>query len=113
MKAARGQSVAACSFPDWEFDEHMMVELRDGRLWMLARTKGQPHESFSSDGGKTWSEPRQAATVQNINARFFLRRLKSGRILLVRTVHLPSDYPSAHTCPPGYLMTRVRRGKGD
>jgi predicted neuraminidase len=71
-------------FPDWEFDEHMMVELRDGRLWMLARTKGQPHESFSSDGGATWSTPQQAATVQNINARFFLRRLKSGRILLVK-----------------------------
>jgi predicted neuraminidase len=71
-------------FPDWEFDEHMMVELRDGRLWMLARTKGQLHESFSSDGGATWGEPRQAATVQNINARFFLRRLKSGRILLVK-----------------------------
>ena len=71
-------------FPDWEFDEHMMVELKDGRLWMLARTKGQPHESFSSDGGATWSTPQQAATVQNINARFFLRRLESGRILLVK-----------------------------
>jgi predicted neuraminidase len=71
-------------FPDWEFDEHMTVELRDGRLWMLARTHGQPHESFSSDGGRTWSAPRQAATVQNINARFFLRRLASGRILLVK-----------------------------
>jgi predicted neuraminidase len=71
-------------FPDWEFDEHMMVELRDGRLWMLARTKGQPHESFSTDGGATWSPPQQAATVQNINARYFLRRLKSGRILLVK-----------------------------
>lgn len=71
-------------FPQWEFDEHMLVELRDGRLWMLARTKGQPHESFSTDGGRTWSPPVQAATVQNINARFFLRRLKSGRILLVK-----------------------------
>jgi predicted neuraminidase len=71
-------------FPDWEFDEHMMVELRDGRLWMLARTKGQPHESFSTDGGKTWSAPQRAATVENINARFFLRRLQSGRILLVK-----------------------------
>ena len=71
-------------FPDWEYDEHMMIELKDGRLWMLARTKGQPHESFSTDGGKTWSEPKQAATVQNVNARFFLRRLKSGRILLVK-----------------------------
>ena len=71
-------------FPDWEYDEHMTIELKDGRLWMLARTKGQPHESFSIDGGKTWSEPKQAATVQNVNARFFLRRLKSGRILLVK-----------------------------
>ena len=71
-------------FPDWEFDEHMLVELKDGRLWMLARTKGQPHESFSTDSGRTWSKPIQATTVQNINARFFLRRLKSGRILLVK-----------------------------
>lgn len=71
-------------FPDWNFDEHMMVELEDGRLWMLARTSGQPYESFSADGGRTWSEARQAATVQNINARFFLRRLASGRILLVK-----------------------------
>lgn len=71
-------------FPDWEFDEHMLVELRDGRIWMLARTRGQPFESFSTDRGATWSPPRQAATIQNINARFFLRRLKSGRILLVK-----------------------------
>lgn len=71
-------------FPDWNFDEHMMVELKDGRLWMLARTSGQPYESFSNDQGRTWSEVKQAATVQNIAARFFLRRLASGRILLVK-----------------------------
>jgi hypothetical protein len=72
------------TFPDWNFDEHMMIELRDGRLWMLARTGGNPYESFSSDQGVTWSEPKQAATVQNVNARFFLRRLSSGNILLVK-----------------------------
>lgn len=71
-------------FPDWNFDEHMMVELGDGRLWMLARTNGNPYECFSTDHGKTWSEPKPAATVQNVNARFFLRRLASGRILLVK-----------------------------
>ena len=70
-------------FPDWEFDEHMLVELRDGRLWMLARTKGNPHECFSADQGRTWSEPKPAR-IQNINARFFLRRLASGRLLLVK-----------------------------
>jgi len=78
------QERGSVRFPDWEFDEHMLVELRDGRLWMLARTKGQPHESFSSDGGRTWSPPQPAATVQNVNTRFFLRRLSSGRILLVK-----------------------------
>lgn len=72
------------TFPDWNFDEHMFVELRDGRLWMLARTGGNPHESFSTDNGKTWTEPKPAATVQNVNSRFFLRRLKSGGILLVK-----------------------------
>jgi predicted neuraminidase len=71
-------------FPNWQFDEHMTVELRDGCLWMLARTNGQPFESFSSDAGRTWSTPSQAATVQNVSSRFFLRRLKSGRILLVK-----------------------------
>ena len=48
MKAHRGRRRGSLQFPDWEFDEHMMVELKDGRLWMLARTKGQPHESFST-----------------------------------------------------------------
>ncbi|MCC6507977.1 MAG: exo-alpha-sialidase, partial [Pirellulaceae bacterium] len=71
-------------FPGWQFDEHMMVELHSGKLWMLARTKGQPYESFSTDGGQTWSQPKLAATVQNVSARFFLRRLPSGRILLVK-----------------------------
>lgn len=71
-------------FPGWQFDEHMMVELRDGRLWMLARTHGNPYESFSTDHGKTWSAPKPAASVQNTSSRFFLRRLASGRILLVK-----------------------------
>lgn len=71
-------------FPGWQFDEHMVVELRDGRLWMLARTSGGPHECFSTDQGVTWSEPKPAATIKNVNSRFFLRRLASGLILLVK-----------------------------
>lgn len=73
-------------FPGWEFDEHMMVELKDGRLWMLARTTGQPFECFSADGGATWSEPRQAATVQSVSSRFLLLRLRSGRRVVSRRV---------------------------
>jgi len=69
--------------PQTDFDEHMIVELRDGRLWMLARTVYGMAESFSSDSGRTWSEPQPSA-IKNPNARFFLRRLASDRLLLVK-----------------------------
>ncbi len=69
--------------PQTNFDEHMTVELKDGRLWLLARTTYGLAESFSSDSGRTWSEPR-ASKIQNVSARFFLRRLASGKILLVK-----------------------------
>lgn len=70
-------------FPDWQFDEHMMVELKDGRIWMLARTTGNPYESYSSDKGYTWTKPTPSS-ILNINSRFFLRRLSSGNLLLVK-----------------------------
>jgi predicted neuraminidase len=65
------------------FYEHMFVELRDARLWMLMRTRSGIAESFSSDAGRTWSEPR-GSTIENPSARFFIRRLASGRLLLVK-----------------------------
>ena len=71
------------AFPGTDFDEHMIVELRDGRLWMLARTKRGISESFSTDHGSTWSPPA-ASTIQNVSARFFIRRLASGNLLLVK-----------------------------
>jgi len=71
------------AFPDTDFDEHMIVELRDGRLWMLARARQGIAESFSADSGRTWSDPTPSA-IQNVNARFFIRRLASGRLLLVK-----------------------------
>lgn len=69
--------------PDSSYDEHMMVELRDGRIWMLARTTYGIAESFSADGGCTWSEALPSK-IQHATARFHLRRLKSGRLLLVK-----------------------------
>ena len=71
------------AFPGTDFDEHMIVELRDARLWMLARTKKGISESFSTDQGASWSEP-QASAIQNVSARFFIRRLASGNLLLVK-----------------------------
>jgi hypothetical protein len=70
-------------------DEHMIVERRDGTLWMLVRTGYGIGESFSEDGGKTWTAGRPSETVKHIDsaARFFIRRLASGRLLLVK--HAP------------------------
>lgn len=70
-------------FPNPRFDEHMFVELKDGRLWMLARTADGIAESYSSDMGKTWTEP-VPSTIKNPSARFFFRRLQSGNLILVK-----------------------------
>ena len=71
--------------PDRSFDEHMVVELTDGRLWMLVRTKYGIGQSFSTDGGKTWT-PGEDSGLGGPSSRFHLRRLKSGRLLLINHV---------------------------
>jgi predicted neuraminidase len=65
------------------FDEHMIVERRDGSLWMLVRTNYGIGESVSKDGGRSWS-PLAASSIPHVNSRFFIRRLRSGKLLLVR-----------------------------
>jgi predicted neuraminidase len=71
-----------------DFDEHMLVERQDGTLWMWVRTKYGIGESASRDGGRTWSALTPSA-VPHVNSRFFVRRLRSGRLLLVR--HDPAN----------------------
>jgi hypothetical protein len=62
----------------------MFVELGDGRVWMLARNGDGVMQSFSSDRGRTWTEPSFPAPIRHPVARFYVRRLASGRILLVK-----------------------------
>jgi len=68
--------------PRRSFDEHMVIELKDGRLLMLVRTHYGIGKSCSSDGGKTWT-PGEDSGIAGPCSRFYIRRLKSGRILLV------------------------------
>jgi len=77
--------------PQRVFDEHSVVERRDGSLWMLVRAAYGIGESVSNDGGKTWSEGRRAA-IPHVDSRFFVRRLSSGKLLLV--THNPPDKKS-------------------
>ena len=64
-------------------NEHMLIERKDGTLWMLLRTSYGLAESVSSDGGKTWSEVTPS-DIPHTPSRFFLRKLKSGNLLLVK-----------------------------
>lgn len=63
-------------------DEPMIVERKDGTLWMLVRMQGLA-ETISRDGGKTWT-PVQGLPLPHPTSRFFLRRLDSGALLLVK-----------------------------
>ncbi|MDA0839327.1 MAG: sialidase family protein, partial [Planctomycetota bacterium] len=64
------------------YDEHMLIERNDGSLWTLVRTAYGIGESVSFDGGKNWSEGKPSG-IRNANSRFHIRRLNSGRLLLV------------------------------
>jgi len=64
-------------------DEHMIVERDDGTLWMLIRTNYGIGESISPDRGRTWS-PVSPSQIEHATARFFVRRLQSGNLLLVK-----------------------------
>ena len=69
--------------------EPTVVELNDGRLWMLVRTAQDYHyESFSDDGGLTWSESRPSTFYGTITMPT-LGRLSDGRLLLLWTNTTP------------------------
>jgi AraC-like DNA-binding protein len=64
------------------FDEHMILELSDGRLMMFIRTLYGIGKSYSYDGGRTWTDAEASGYV-GPSTRFYIRRLSSGRILLI------------------------------
>ena len=80
---------------DRSCDEHMIVERKDGSLWMLIRTKYGIGESVSTDGGKTWS-PATPSSIQHTVSRFFIRRLQSGHLILVKHGAITEKTKRAH-----------------
>ena len=74
--------------PDGELPGHpgalepVVVELLDGRIWMIIRTQtGCFYQSYSTDGGATWSEPTRTR-FQAPNAPAGIHRLSDNRIVL-------------------------------
>ena len=89
--------------PRWEnwCVEPTILEMNDGRLWMIARTSRDRHyESFSKDGGETWS-PWRASPFYGTLTMPTLFRLSDGHILLFwcNTTPLPESDQSQSKLP--------------
>ena len=76
--------------------ESTLVQLRNGRLWMLLRTNwGSFWETFSDDEGLTWKDYRPT-NILSSSAPGMLKRLHSGRLVLVWNYPYPegqNSYP--------------------
>lgn len=93
VSADRGRTWSvrgACHVPKKirDYDEHMFIERGDGSLWLLVRTRYGIGESVSTDRGVTWPDLKPSA-IASPTSRFFIRRLNSGNLLLVK--HGPID----------------------
>ncbi|MBR3967583.1 MAG: exo-alpha-sialidase [Clostridia bacterium] len=121
------------------FDEHMVLELRSGVLKMYVRTNYGIGVSHSYDRGKTWSTGEDSK-LGGPCSRFFIRRLKSGRILLINHINFEGrnnltallseddgktfpysllldernsvSYPDAVECENGYIYITYDRERG-
>ena len=76
-----------------EFDEHNVIELPDGTLRIYIRAKNAPAGAWmaeSHDSGRTWNDAKPCAFA-HVNSRLFVRRLRSGALLLVKNGPLDRD----------------------
>ena len=74
-------------------DEPVLLQLKDGRVWMLIRTqRGRFYESFSDDGAR-WTPARPSRLISSDSPAGLLR-LKGGGILLFSNACL--RYPYAY-----------------
>jgi BNR repeat protein len=81
-RGANWSLLGQADVPSRHFDESMIVERQDRTLWMLVRTAAGIGEAISADSGRTWSASPETV-LAGPNSRFFIRRLRSGRLLLV------------------------------
>lgn len=76
------EKIGGIDMPQRSFDEHMVLEHNDGTLAMYVRTFYGIGVSYSYDSGKTWTKGEDSG-LGGPCSRFFIKRLKSGRVLLV------------------------------
>lgn len=90
--------------------EPAVVELKDGKILMLARSGlGTLIKSFSNDGGQTWSEPEKTELVSPLSP-FTLHRLPDSRLIVFYNHAVPYQIGSAF--PRNPLCYAVSRDEG-
>ena len=86
--------------PDSGAMEPKVVELKDGRLWMLLRTdQGTLYQTYSDNGGEHWGRTESSGIAAPM-APFVLQRIPTtGHILLIRnpTVDLEHHHQGMRT----------------
>jgi hypothetical protein len=78
-----------------QYDEHMFVERKDGSIWLLVRTNTGLGESVSTDRGATWPD-LVPSSILHTPSRFFVRKLLSGNLLLVKHGPLATRTSRSH-----------------
>ena len=79
------ERLGGADVPRRDFDEHVILELTDGRLANYVRTDYGVGVSYSYDRGKTWSKGVDSR-LGGAESRFQIRRLRSGRILMINHI---------------------------
>jgi predicted neuraminidase len=120
VSADEGESFVlrgGADIPYRNHDEHMLIERRDGSLWMLVRTNYGIGQSISHDGGATWTRG-WPTDIENANSRFYIGRLPGGQLLMVSHYRF-TEYRSHLTASlseddgktwHGYLLLDERKG---
>jgi len=74
--------LGGADIPFRSFDEHMLLEKKDGTVEMYVRTRYGIGKSISYDRGRSWIEGIDSK-LHGPSSRFHIRRLRSGNILLI------------------------------
>ncbi len=93
------------------FDEHMFVELKTKTLKAFIRTCYGFAESISTDGGYNWTSPI-VSSIPGPNSRLFIRRLRSGRLLLVVNQVRTTDVEKGDWRPRREMVARLSNDDG-
>lgn len=79
------KSILKLSGDERKSEEHKIIERKDGSLWMLISTKYGIMESVSFNRGINWSPPTPTK-ITELGIRFFILRLYSGDLLMIKQV---------------------------